>query len=328
MSDLKHPTLSGIQRASRDLAHYLPPTPLVRSEILSNALDADVWLKYEFTSPVASFKLRGALTALLRAETNNEIPRAVTCSTGNHGQAVAYAARMTGLQADIFLPSPPNPVKKAMIEAFGATVHESGTYLEDAREAALTFCRSEGGLFVDDGESVDVMEGAGTVGLEIGQELETVDWVIVPTGGGNLVSGTATAMKELHPEARVVAVQSESASAIVESFHQGRAISKPAETFADGLAQGEPPALALEVMREKVDEGWTVSEDGIRAAIHTLAESAHVLVEPAGAAGLAAAWENREKLRGSLVVLVLTGANISAQDLREALGVPPLFSLA
>jgi threonine dehydratase len=139
-SPLRLPHATGIERARAVLRPYLPETPLVRSELLSRALDAEVWLKNETVSPIASFKLRGALTALLRASETRGAVEAVTSSTGNHGQGVAYAARAMGIAAHVFLPVGANPVKRRMIAALGATIHEGGADLDEAKDDAQRFC--------------------------------------------------------------------------------------------------------------------------------------------------------------------------------------------
>lgn len=322
------PTVEGVRAAAGQLAPYLAPTPLVRSELLSRAFAAEVWLKNETVAPIASFKLRGALVALSRAVAKGPVSRAVTSSTGNHGQGVAYAARLLGLPADIFLPEVANQVKKAMIEAFGGTVHLQGRDIDAAKDGAKEYCAETGGCFVDDGDSLDMMEGAGTVGLEIAETLEGIDRLIVPIGGGNLVSGCATALKASQPGARVIAVQAKGAPAMVESFHAGVALEREIDTVADGLVSRVPAPLALAVMLDRVDDAWLVSDTELLAGVHALAECAHVLVEPAGAAALAGAWSHREALRDKRVVLILSGANVTAGQLRAALAAPPSIALA
>jgi threonine dehydratase len=321
------PTLEGIRRAAHELALHLAPTPLVRSEILSRAFEADVWLKLEMASPIASFKLRGALNAILQAQAQGGISAAVTSSTGNHGQGVAYAARLIGLPAQIFLPEPANPVKKAMIQSFGGIVHEGGHDLEAARQSGLAHCAANGGLFIDDGESLHLMEGAGTMGLEIAETLPDVDTLIVPMGSGNAVSGAAAALKAIQPGARAVGVQAKGAPAVVESFRAGKPIEIACDTLADGLAGGTAPELALAALLQFVDDAWLCDDTQIMAGVHTLAECAHVLVEPSGAAGVAAAWAHKDELKGLRIVFILTGANISSEMLKEALETPPLFTL-
>lgn len=320
---LPHP--SGIERARAALCAHVPETPLVRSELLSRALAADVWLKNETVSPIASFKLRGALTALLRAREAGAAGEVVTSSTGNHGQGVAYAARAVGSAAHVFLPRGANPVKRRMIEALGAAIHEVGADIDEAKAAAQRFAASRGLLFVDDGESLDVMEGAGTVGLEVAERLREIDALFVPMGSGTLAVGCAVALKGLQPRARVVAVQSSGAPAMAESFHAHQAVERPIDTVADGLVCRVPARLALEGLWTWVDDAVTVPDPALLQALHALVEHAHVLVEPAGAAALAAAWVRRADLRGRRVVLVLTGANAMPSVLAAALSAPPLF---
>jgi threonine dehydratase len=321
------PTVEGIREAADAIQPYLPETPLLRSELISRALAAEVWLKLETVSPAASFKARGALTALLRAQGRGPLDAAVTSSTGNHGQGVALAARILGVPAHVFMPDPPNPIKRRMVEAFGATVHVVGHDIDAAKDAALELASARGLPFVDDGESLDVMEGAATVGLEIAERLDAVDSVFVPMGSGNLAAGCAAALKSDHRDARVIAVQSEGAPAMVESFRAGRPVERPIDTIADGLVSRVPAGLALRALLSFVDDAVAVPDDALLASVRTMAEAAHVLVEPSGAAGLAAAWLHRQNLHGGRVVLVLTGANATAEVFRRALTGPPLVDL-
>ena len=326
-ADCRLPHSTGVDRARGAIRAHLPETPLVRSELLSRALGAEVWLKNETVSPIASFKLRGALTALLRARDGGAAAEAVTSSTGNHGQGVAYAARAVGIAAHIFLPIGANPVKRRMIEALGATIHEGGADIDEAKADAERFAASRGGVFVDDGESLDVMEGAGTVGLEIAERLPGIDVLYVPMGSGTLAVGCAVALKGLQAGARVVTVQSSGSPAMVESFHARRAIERAIDTVADGLVCRVPARLALEGLWTWVDDAVTIPDSVLLQALRALVEHAHVLVEPAGAAALAAAWGDRANLRGKRVALVLTGANVTMPVLGQALAAPPLFDL-
>ncbi len=321
------PTLAGIEEAEGRIRPHLAETPLLRSEILSRAMSADVWLKLETVSPIASFKLRGALAALSRAQEASGLATACTSSTGNHGQGVAYAARLLGLAAEIFLPDPPNPVKRAMIEAFGGRVHAVGHDLDAAKAEAVAYAASNGALFVDDGESLDLMEGAGTLGLEAARALPEIDAIFVPMGSGTLATGVATAAKGLQPEVKVIAVQAKGAPAMVDSFHAGRAIERPVKSTADGLICRVPAERALAGLLANVDDAMTRSDEQLLAGVRTLIECAHVLVEPAGAAGLAAAWAGRGALTGKRIVLILTGANITEDQLAAALSGEPLVTL-
>jgi len=321
------PTLAGIEEAEGRIRPHLAETPLLRSEILSRAMSADVWLKLETVSPIASFKLRGALAVLSRAQEASGLASACTSSTGNHGQGVAYAARLLGLAAEIFMPEAPNPVKQAMIEAFGGRVHAVGHDLDAAKAEAIAYAAGNGALFVDDGESLDLMEGAGTLGLEAARALPDIDAIFVPMGSGTLATGVATAAKALQPEVKVIAVQAKGAPAMVESFHAGRAIEMPAKSTADGLICRVPAERALAGLLANVNDAMTRSDEQLLAGVRTLIDCAHVLVEPAGAAGLAAAYAGRGALTGKRIVLILTGANITEDQLTAALEGEPLITL-
>ena len=294
-----------VQRAAERLAPYAKPTPLVRSLLLSRELGCELWVKNETVSPIASFKWRGALNDVL-AEPSD----VVTSSTGNHGQGVAWAARVAGVSAHVFLPHGANPVKRAKIELLGATIHDIGHDLDDAKEQAMAFARERGLRFIDDGDSAGVIEGAGTVGLEIAQELRP-DVVFVPMGSGSLAAGVGMAM----PGTRVVAVQAKGSPAMVESFHARRAVERPIDTIADGLVCRVPAQLALDALLAHVDDALLVSDDELLAAARAMILGAHLLVEPSGAAGLAAAM--RQDVRGKTVAVIATGANVTPEVFRR-----------
>ena len=324
----RDPTRVGVEAALAVVRPHMAETPLVRSEILSRAFDADIWLKNETASPIASFKLRGALCDLVRARERGVAEGIVASSSGNHGQGVAWSARLLGGTADIFVPEGTNALKQGMIAAFGGRVHEVGADIDYARAAAIRHAEEGGLYFVNDGISLDVMEGAATLALEVAQGLDEFDDLVIPTGGGNLAAGCAALLSEMRPGARVIAVQPEAAPVIVRSFREGRPLEVPGESVADGLVSRETVPFAFEVFCRHVAEGWLCGERDILAAVHALAESAHMLAEPSGAAGLAAAWAHRESLRGRRVVLAITGGNCSMPQLLKALATPPLFALA
>jgi threonine dehydratase len=296
-----------VAAAAERISAYARRTPLVRALLLSRELGCDLWVKNETVSPIASFKWRGALNDVLREPGAN----VVTSSTGNHGQGVAWAARVAGVVAHVFLPRGANPTKRAKIELLGAVIHDEGDDLDDAKERAMELARAEGLRFIDDGDSEAVIEGAGTVGLEIAEELQQIDVVYVPMGSGSLASGVAMAIKQRHPRARLIAVQAKGSPAMVESFHARRAIQKPIDTIADGLVCRVPAALALEALLQHVDDAITVTDDELLAAGRAMILGAHVLVEPSGAAGLAAAM--RDDVRGKSVVVIATGSNITPE---------------
>ena len=322
------PTLAGIENALERIRPYLAETPLLRSELLSRALAADVWLKVDTMSPIASFKLRGALTDILRAHEKSRLTRVITSSTGNHGQGVAYAANLLGLQADIFLPAKANPVKAATVRAFGAELHLVGRDNTEAKDQAKALAADTGGHFVDDGESLDLMEGAGTLGLEVARGLDDIHTLMIPVGDAPLVTGSGTALKAIQQRARAVGVQASGAAALADSYHLGEPVEREVDTLADGLASRYPAERAFAGIRTVADEVLTVSDEQLLSALHTLAECGHVLVEPAGAAALAGAWSIRDQLKDKRVVLILSGANVTMDVLKSALDTKPLVALA
>jgi threonine dehydratase len=304
--------LIDLAAAAARLAPFAPPTPLVRSLLLSRDLGCDLWVKNETVSPIASFKWRGALNDLLREPGTRGV---VTSSTGNHGQGVAWAAGVAGVPAHIFLPLGANPTKRAKIALLGATIHDGGHDLDAAKETAIAFAGEEGLRFIDDGESEGVIEGAGTIGLEIARQLQRIDVipdvVYIPMGSGSLASGVAMAIREQHPRAHIVAVQSSGSPAMVDSFHARRPIERPADTLADGLICRVPAQLALDALIRNVDDAVAIPDEELLRAARAMILGAHILVEPSGAAGLAAVM--RGDVRGKNVVVIATGANITPE---------------
>lgn len=326
MSIDRIPTLAGIREAATRLRPPFAQTPLYRSEQLSRALDADVWLKVESTNSIGSFKSRGATTAIGRAlDGRADVAEIVTSSTGNHGQGVALASRQLAIPCRIFMPSRPNPVKRAMIEALGATVELTGDDLDATKLTALDYAGRHHALFVDDGENVDVMEGAGTVGLEIAEHLDDLDEVLLPMGSGTFAAGVATALRAIHPDVRITAVQSAESPAMTESFRRRTAVELPARSIADGLECRVPAELALDRVLALLDAVIAVPDTALLQAIRTLLEVQHLVAEPAGAAALAGAAAVREQLAGRTVVLVSSGSNLTPALLERALAGPALF---
>ncbi|MGH6953017.1 MAG: threonine ammonia-lyase, partial [Alphaproteobacteria bacterium] len=310
MSEAGFPTVSGVERALATIRPHVAETPLVRAELLSRALAADVWLKNETVTEIASFKLRGALNDLLAARKRGELRAVAAHSSGNHGRAVAYGARLLGIPAHAFISDKVSATKARAIEAYGGIIHRAGADIDHARFAAIDFAKANGFHFVYDGESLDMMEGAGTMALEIARRLADIDALIVPMGGGNLSAGSAAVMAALQPGARVIGVQPEVAPVIATSFRERRLVEvPPGESVADGLVGRVPVEFTMRVLWRYLADAWLVDERAIMSGARTLLECAHVLVEPSGAAALAAAWLRRRELAGKRIVLVLTSSN-------------------
>jgi len=310
-----------IRAARAVLSRYLPATPLVESPAVYSMLGARAYLKLESCSPVASFKARGAIYAIQeRIEQHGSaaaVPELVTASSGNHGLAVAYAARLLGVRATIYLPERAAAAKVEAIHRQGGKLVQSGRDLDDAKELARRYAAASGGVWFEDGEDLNIAAGAGTIGLEILDALPDVDEVVVPVGNGALIGGIGSAVRAARGEAtRVTGVQPEQAPAMAQSFRARRPVpTDSCDTIADGLAARIPIPEAVELMLEVVQSVVTVSEDAIRAAVRALVEEAHVLVEPAAASALAGALAIRDRIQGKKVVLVLTGANVDSSVL-------------
>jgi threonine dehydratase len=315
------PTVDDVLAAAERLRPHMHETPLWWSPSLSELIGTEVWIKAETLGPLSAFKLRGALNHLL-AEPG--AAGSCTASTGNHGQAVAYGAKLLHRTADIFLPhgSPEN--KMAAIRRLGGALHVGGQDLDDAKARARLYARDKGLAFVDDGESPHVIAGAGTIGLEIGRQLPRAAFVFAPTGSACLASGTALGLKATGSSTKVIAVQSAETPCMVKSFHAHRPIEHPVTTICDCLNQRIPPELSLACMIEHVSDALEVEDAQCLSAMHTLLTVAHFLVEPGAAAGLAGAWARRNALSGHTIVLILSGANADESMIRRALETPPL----
>ena len=320
------PTLEGIKNARKNISPFILETPLVYSDILSNSLGIEIWLKNETVSPIASFKLRGALNHLIEAKKTKIIKAAVATSTGNHGQGVAYASKLLNIPGHIFLPENPNQLKKMMIETFHGIIHEYGYDYDEAKLKAEDFSKENGYEHVNEDKSLSLICGAGTIGLEIVEKLKDIDYLIAGMGSGALVSGSAAALKSIQPNAKVIAVSPSGSPSMVESFFARKPIEKPINTIADGIVCRIPGELTLSLVLKYVDDACLVSDEDILRAVHTLIVYSHILVEPSGAASLAALYLNKEKLKGKKVVLIISGANISREQIEAAFQREPFIS--
>ena len=319
------PTSEQVNDARQLLSRFLRPTRLVPAEQLARDSQTRIYLKLETDLPTRSFKPRGALYALMKnfeqRNRNGErsIKGVVAASTGNHGAAVAYAARLAKLPATIFLPESPNPIKRARIVALGASVKEVQSKGQSMADAAATFAQEHDQYFLNDASDELVAVGTATIAAEIFDELPKPDVIIVPMGDTALIRGIAAEAKRRHPAVRVVGVQAAQAPSYVRSWHEGRVVTtETCDTIADGLATCVPLDSNVRTIRELVDEVCLVSEDEMFQAIRTLLFEEHVIAEAAGAAATAAYLQNPAAYTGRTVVLLVTGSNIPPELLRQA----------
>jgi threonine dehydratase len=303
------PSLPGSVYAARRVVHrFLPPTPLFHAPALSLRLGCEVYVKCENLSPIRSFKARGAIFCLSRLDAS--VAGVACASTGNHGQGMAYAARLFGRRAVVIVPETTTEQKIAAMRYFGADLRVAGHDLAEAGELARRVAAEEDLVYVEDGEDQDVLIGCATLGLEVLEQLPDLDCLFVPVGGGNLIAACALVLKALRPDATLVGVQSTAAPAVYESWRAGHALQLDrCDTFAGGVATSYPCTLAFGLIQSSVDQMILVSDDDlIDAAITMLAETGQ-LPEGAGAAGLAALLADPERWRGRKVVVVLSGGN-------------------
>jgi threonine dehydratase len=314
------PSAKEVEQARELLGRYFRPTRLVSAESLARRSAARVYLKIESDLPTGSFKPRGALNALLTTVARHPVPGVVAASTGNHGAAVAYAARIAKLGATIFLPENPNPVKRSRIVALGAKVVERGAMGESAAsEGAAEFAHDHGHYFLDDASDPLVPVGTATIASEILDEVPAPDVIFVPMGDTALIRGVAVEAKRRNPGVRIVGVQAEQAPAYVRSWQQGQVVVLDAcETIADGLASLHPLEANVIAIRKLVDEVRLVTERELLEAIRILLLDEHVVAEAAGAAATAAFLQDPSAHADANVVLLVTGANLSPEVLRRA----------
>jgi threonine dehydratase len=315
------PDAKEVEQARELLSRHLRPTRLVPAESLAQGSGARVHLKIESDLPTGSFKPRGALNALLTTAAQRPVPGVVAASTGNHGAAVAYAARIAKVGTTIFLPQNPNPVKRARIVALGAKVIERGDMGgSGASEGAAEFAREHGHYFLDDASDPLVPAGTGTIAAEIFEEVPEPDIIFVPIGDTALIRGVAAEAKRRRSSVRIIGVQAEQAPAYVRSWQQGRVvIPDKCETIADGLASLRPLEANVIAIRDLVDEVRLVSESELLDAIRNLLLEEHVVAEASGAATTAAFLQDPSSYAGANVVLLVTGANVAPDVLRRAL---------
>ena len=314
-ADLQIPTIDEIQRLRERIDPYVVETPVWRwdNQELHEALDkeTDVFLKLELFQRTGTFKPRGALSNMLDMDAD-ALARGVTgISAGNHAIAVSYAAAILGTDAKVVMPQNANPARVASCRAYGATV-ELMPDIHEAFERVRQIEEEEGRLFVHPFEGPKTILGTATVGLEWCRQVPDMDAIIVPIGGGGLLAGIATAVKQLQPNCRVFGVEPEGADTMHRSFASGTTASiDKVRTIADSLGAPYTMPYSMAVCRRFVDELVIIDDDQIRAAMALLFRGMKLAVEPAGAAATAAlCGPLRERLRGQRVGVIVCGANI------------------
>ncbi|HEX3330873.1 MAG TPA: pyridoxal-phosphate dependent enzyme [Gaiellales bacterium] len=316
---MHEPRLADVIAARARIAPYLRPTAFRAYPALAEALGADVWVKHENHNPTGAFKVRGGINLVSQLTPEERERGLVTASTGNHGQSIAYAARLHGVRATICVPEGANPVKVAAIRAMGAEIVAHGADFDEAREHCEGLAARDGLRYVHSGNEPHLIAGVATATLEMLEDVPDIDVIVVPIGGGSGAAGACIAAKAIRPEIEVIGAQSSAAPAAHSSWQKQKLVTGEMTTFAEGLATRTAFELPQHILWRLLDDFVLVSDDDLRAATARMIAATSSLVEPAGAAALAGALALRERLAGRRVALVASGGNISLGQLRGLL---------
>jgi len=318
---LQPPTLVDVLNARNRISAHLPRTPLRRYAGLDQLVGAEVWVKHENLMPTGAFKVRGGINLMSRLDGQTRAAGVATASTGNHGQSIAYAARLFGVPATVFVPEGANPVKVEAMHDLGAEVVFAGRKFDEARRECERFAAERGRRYIHSGDEPDLIAGVATHTLELLEDQPTVEVIVVPIGGGSGAAGACIVARAVSPRIRVIGVQSAQASAAHDSWEAGAAVERANTTVAEGLSTGTAFALPQRILRTLLSDFLLVDDGDLLRATRLMIEKTRTLVEPAGAAALAAALSPalRPHLESRRVALLCTGANISPAQLAAVL---------
>ncbi|MEW6265937.1 MAG: pyridoxal-phosphate dependent enzyme [Thermodesulfobacteriota bacterium] len=305
--------------ARRVISRYLPRTPLHAFPAVSQLIGADVFIKHENYQPVGAFKVRGGINLMARLTSEERSRGVIGASTGNHGQSIAYAARLFNVQARIVVPEGANPGKVAAMRGLGAEVILHGRDFEEAKRHCEVLTETIGCRYINSGNEPLLIAGVATETLEMLEDQPDLETLIVPVGGGSGAAGACLAAKAVNPRIRIIGVQSAQAPAAYECWRQRKMVTAPCRTFAEGLATGAGFELPQSILWRDLDDFILVDDDEIRQAMVWMIECAHTLAEAAGASPLAAAYRLKSVLAGTKVGLICSGGNTSLAHLKTAL---------
>jgi threonine dehydratase len=319
---MQAPSLADVLAARHRIRPHLDPSPLRNYPSIDRLVGTEVWVKHENLLPTGAFKVRGGVNLVSQLDSATRERGVISASTGNHGQSIAFASRLFGVSAIICAPERANPVKVEAMRDFGAEVVLVGRDYDDAREHCERLAAEHGYRYIHSGNEPDLIAGVATHTLEMLEERPGIDVIIVPIGGGSGAAGACIAAKSIRPEIEVIGVQSAQAPTAHDSWHARALVERPMKTVAEGLATRTAFELPQQILREKLDDFVLVSDEELLAATAVMIEKTRTLVEPAGAAALAAALSPsvRPRLAGRRVALICSGANISPAQLAELLG--------
>lgn len=306
---LKTPNYKDILKAKENLKDVLNPTKLIYSEVFSDEYENQVYIKPENLQKTGAFKLRGAYNMIKNLSEEEKSKGLICSSAGNHAQGVAYSGKNLGVETTIVMPKYTPFIKVEGTKKLGASVILRGNVYDEAYEEALKIQKEKNMTFIHPFESPDVIAGQGTIGIEIYEELSDVDYVIVPIGGGGLMSGISIALKELNPNIKIIGVEPTGADAMKKSLeNNGLTYLKNVDTIADGVAVRRPGKLTYSIIKENVDKIVTVSDLELMDSLILLIEKHKIIAEPSGALSLAAI--SKLNVTGKKIVSLVSGGNI------------------
>jgi len=310
------PTFTDVLLARKRIGPYLARTPLHSYPAMNELIGTEVYIKHENYQPVGAFKVRGGVNLISQLSDEERERGVITASTGNHGQSIAYAARLFGVEARIVVPEGANPGKVAAIKGMGAKLIFHGRNFDEARLHCEQLAQENGWRYIHSGNEPHLIAGVATWCLEMLEDRPDIQVIILPIGGGSGAAGACIVAHTVNPSIRVIGVQSEMSPAAYESWRQRMLVEADNRTFAEGLATGTAFSLPQAILRELLKEFMLVSDEEILRAMKWMVERAHSLVEGAGAAPLAAAYRLRGELEGKKVGIVCSGGNASMEHLR------------
>jgi threonine dehydratase len=313
------PTFQDVLRARQVISRYLPPTPLHNYPGLDKLVGTTVYVKHENYQPIGAFKIRGGINFMSQLAPAEREVGVVTASTGNHGQSIAYAARLFGVPANIVAPKGANPVKVAAMESYGANVILHGRDFDDAKAHCEQLAKEQGMRYISSGDEPLLIAGVATHTLEILETQPDIEMIFVPIGGGSGAAGATLVAKAVNPAIQVIGVQADKAQSAYLTWKTQQATESPIGTAAEGLQTRTPFMMPQQILWQKLDDVVLVSDEAMMSAVHILLEKAKTLAELAGAAPLAAVLEMRPQVQGKKIALILSGGNISPEQLQAVL---------
>jgi|SRR5580658_406688 threonine dehydratase len=309
------PDLADVLAARQRIAPYLKPTPLYRYPALDAVAGTRLWVKHENHQPIGAFKVRGGINLLSQLNEDERSRGVVAASTGNHGQSIAYAANLLGIRAIVCVPEEANHVKVESMRALGAEVISHGRHFDAAREHCEELAARHGYRYIHSANEPALIAGVGTYSLEILSDQPDIEAIVVPVGGGSGACGACLVARAIRPSIEVIAVQSQAAPSAYRSWRAKKLTPATDSTFAEGLAVGTSFELTQRIMWDLLDDFVLVSDDELRAATRIMIEKTKNLVEPAGAAALAAVLADHGRFKGRKVAIICSGGNISPPQL-------------